>query len=142
MSRSEDFQDFDETGSDPTILIVEDEVLLRMALADFLQECGYRVLQAGTAAEARAILSRHMTDIELVFTDVKMPGDMDGFGLANWVRAHHPGTPVFIASGYTGKNRMAHELCAGEPFFAKPYDLDRLAAKIQDAVVERRRHIA
>jgi len=37
---------------------------------------------------------------------------------------------------------MAHELCAGEPFFAKPYDLDRLAAKIQDAVVERRRHIA
>lgn len=141
MRSSDDLDDMD-SGSEPTILIVEDEVLLRMALADFLQECGYRVLEAGTAAEARAILSKHMADIELVFTDVKMPGDMDGFGLADWVRAHDPGMPVFIASGYTGKTMMAHELCAGEPFFAKPYDLDRLASKIQDAVGERRRHIA
>ena len=87
--------------SDPqTILIVEDEVLIRMDVADYLRTCGYRVVEAGDAAEAIAVIeSGHR--IDLMFSDVQMPGAMDGFALARWVRTHHPQIRVILTSGAT-----------------------------------------
>jgi DNA-binding NtrC family response regulator len=103
-----------------TILIVEDEVLVRMGIAEFLRERGYRVVEAGDAAEARSVLAADST-IGVVFTDVVMPGSMDGFALAAWVREHHPGVRVLLTSGVTGAGRLAAKLQPGALHIDKPY---------------------
>src|SRR3984885_8739022 len=124
----------------PVILVVEDEVLLRLALADHLQGCGFTVLEAGDAHEAIKIIEAGR-EIDVEFTDVKMPGVIDGFGLAMWVRDNQPGLAVFVASGYSGKLDLARELCAGEQFFAKPYDLDLVVAKLHKQMDAIKKHI-
>lgn len=117
------------------ILIVDDDPLLRLTLADFLGECGFRVLEATSAEEAIAMLNAYGRDggIDLVFSDVVMPG-ADGFALAHWVRRNRPGLPVMLASGDTGKAAKAREVCAGGNFFAKPYDLRKVLAGIRAAL--------
>lgn len=122
----------------PTILIVDDEVLIRLALSDFLQERGFKIVEAANAAEAVEIIGRGNVKVDLVFSDVRMPGEMDGIGLANWVRENHSDTPVFLASGDIGKTNAAHRLCTEEPFFAKPYNLDVVATKIRETVAARK----
>ncbi|HEY2445606.1 MAG TPA: response regulator [Rhizomicrobium sp.] len=115
----------------PTVLIVEDEVLIRIALSDYLQECGFKVLEAGNADEAVQIIEHGNIAIDLVFTDVVMPGSMDGFGLAHWIRANRAGLPVVLTSGDTGKVDTARDLCERNAFLAKPYDLQRLVKHIR-----------
>jgi DNA-binding response OmpR family regulator len=124
----------------PAILIVEDEVLIRLALSDYLQECGFKVYEAGTAAEAIAILESGRSDIDLVFSDVRMPGEIDGFGLASWIHAHRPGLPVLLTSGDRRKSEVAQDICANDPFFAKPYDLRLVVARMRTVIdaIERR----
>jgi CheY-like chemotaxis protein len=72
-----------------TILVVEDEVLIRLPLAEYLRECGYRVFEASNVAEAKAVLDAD-TPVDLVFSDVNMPGNENGFALAVWIRQRHP----------------------------------------------------
>jgi CheY-like chemotaxis protein len=124
----------------PMVLVVEDEALLRLTLADHLQGCGFGVLEACDAHEAIEILEAER-EVDVVLTDVKMPGEIDGFGLAKWVRDNQPGLAVFVASGYSGKLDLARELCAGEQFFAKPYDLDLVVAKIREHMDARKKAI-
>jgi CheY-like chemotaxis protein len=121
----------------PTILIVDDEALIRVALSDFLQECGFKILEAASAAEAVETIKLGIIKIDLVFSDVRMPGEMDGIGLAKWVRENYSEIPVFLASGDVGKTNAAHRLCAGEQFFAKPYNLDVVATKIREIIAIR-----
>jgi DNA-binding response OmpR family regulator len=113
-----------------TILIVEDEVLIRFDVADYLRTCGYRVLEAGNASEAMAILqSGHR--IDLVFSDVQLPGSMDGFALARWVRSHRPDIKVILTSGASRSAQVAGELCADGPMEKKPYDSQHLLERIR-----------
>ena len=121
----------------PTILIVEDEALIRAVLSEFLQECGFKVLEAAHAAEAVEIVQQPVVQIDLVFSDVRMPGEMDGFGLSRWIKENRPGLPVILASGDIGKANTAHELCANEPFLTKPYDLDIVVAHIRQLIAAR-----
>src|SRR5262249_60223603 len=72
------------------ILFVEDEVLIRMAVADYLRDCGYRVIEAGNADEAIKVLCSNES-VDVVCSDVQMPGSMDGFGLAQWIRRERAG---------------------------------------------------
>jgi CheY-like chemotaxis protein len=118
----------------PTILVVDDEILIRMTLSDFLQDCGFKVFEAGSAAEAIDILRSQHPIIDLILSDVRMPGEMNGFGLAKWVRENCKGLPVILASGDATKSDAAHELCADEPFFAKPYDLHVVVAQIRTSL--------
>jgi len=115
----------------PTILVVDDEPLIRMMVSDYLQECGFKVVEASNADEAQQMIQSDALVLDLVFSDVKMPGTKDGFALAQWVRTHRPEIPVVLASGDTSKIQNAHDLCADEPFFAKPYDLQLLVTKIR-----------
>jgi CheY-like chemotaxis protein len=124
----------DSKERQPTILIVDDEVLIRMSLSDFLQDCGFKVLEAGNAGEAIDILRSQHPIINLIFSDVRMPGEMNGFGLAKWVRDNCKGLPIILASGDAKKSDAAHELCADEPFFAKPYDLHLVVAQIRQTL--------
>lgn len=121
----------------PTVLVVEDEALLRMTLADHLKDCGFFVIEACDAQEAIEILEA-VVEIDVVLTDVKMPGEIDGFGLAKWIRENRPHLAVFVASGYSGKLDLARELCAGEQFFTKPYDITAVAEVIRDHLAARR----
>jgi CheY-like chemotaxis protein len=115
----------------PAILIVEDEVLIRFVISAYLQECGFRVYEAGDAAEAIEIMEADRAAIDLVFSDVAMPGDMDGFGLAQWIRKNRPGLAVVLTSGDAKKSATAKDLCENEPFFAKPYDVAQVVAQIR-----------
>src|SRR5262245_7762736 len=113
-----------------TILIVEDEVLIRLDVSDYLRACGYRVIEAGNASEAIAILqSGHR--IDLVFSDVQLPGSMDGFALARWVRTHQPEVKVILTSGVARSAQLAGELCVEGPLEKKPYDQQHLFERIR-----------
>ncbi|MFL5239779.1 MAG: response regulator transcription factor [Rhizomicrobium sp.] len=114
-----------------TILVVEDDVLIRMAISDYLQECGFKVLAASTAAEAITIMQGTEFPLDVVFADVRMPGTMDGFGLAQWVREHRPGLPVLLASGDAGVARAAHGLCEKHQVLTKPYDFQIALARVR-----------
>ena len=118
-----------------TILIVEDEYLIRIALSEYLQEHGFKVVESGRADQAIEIIRNSDGMIDLVFSDVVMPGKMDGFGLAQWVRSNRPGLPIILTSGNARKIASAKELCESEPFLAKPYDLKHVVAQIH-AVIE------
>ena len=115
---------------DSTILVVEDEVLTRLVIAEYLRECGYRVHEAANADEAVVVLETPEFIIDIVFSDVQMPGSMDGFGLARWVRTNCPGVKVVLTSGPARSVQLAGELCEAGPLLAKPYDpahaLDRI----------------
>ena len=104
-----------------TILLVEDEIMIRLALADHLRECGYRVYEAGDAAEAIQIL-RSDYPVDILFTDVNLPGGMNGFALSRWAREHRPATQAIITSGVERSAQVASDLCDDEPYLRKPYD--------------------
>jgi CheY-like chemotaxis protein len=114
----------------PTILVVEDEVLVRMSVANYLRDCGYRVIEAGDGDEALAILESD-TRIDILFTDVQMPGKVDGFGLARWVRRERRGVKVILTSGVTRTSEAAGDLCEEGPMLAKPYDHSDLERRIR-----------
>jgi DNA-binding response OmpR family regulator len=120
------------------VLLVEDEPLIRLGVADYLRECGFRVLEASNAEDAIAILTASSPElrVDMVFSDVRMPGRLDGFGLARWVRQHRPGLPVLLGSGDAKKAEVARELCEEEGLFEKPYDLGKLVARLR-AILDR-----
>ena len=81
-----------------TILFVEDEALIRMDMAEFLRECGYRVHEAANAEEAREALQSKFA-IDLVFTDINLPGGMSGLELVDWILSNRPGVKVRVTTG-------------------------------------------
>ena len=113
-----------------SILVAEDEVLIRMAISDYLRECGYRVVEAGSGDEAIKILQAGVA-IDVVFSDIHMPGDVDGFGLAHWVRRERPGVKVILTSGVARSAKEAGHLCGEAPLIAKPYDHGNLEVRIR-----------
>jgi CheY-like chemotaxis protein len=119
-----------------TILVVEDELLVRMAISGHLEGCGYNVLEAEDADEAMALLGSH-SQIDLVFTDVRMPGSMDGLGLAKWITQYRPEIAVLVASGDSAKEKAVGEL-RGAQAFSKPYNFERITDAIGEAINARR----
>ena len=112
-----------------SILVVEDEVLLRFVIADYLRDCGYQVIEANDASEAVALLTLEPPD--LVFSDVRMPGEMDGLGLARWVRTNRPGLPVILTSGDVQTADLGEELCEIGPVERKPNSTASLVTRMQ-----------
>ncbi|MGF9757863.1 response regulator [Microvirga sp. 0TCS3.31] len=113
------------------ILVVEDEVLIRLVVAEYLRECGYRVHEAVSAEEAILILEAPEVSIDIVFSDVEMPGEMDGFGLARWIRAHMPETQVILTSGAERSADIAGTLCEAGPLMKKPYHTQEVVDRIK-----------
>jgi CheY-like chemotaxis protein len=113
----------------PTILVVEDEALIRLHIADTFRDCGFEVIEAADGAEAIEHLQDHPA-IAAVFTDVTLPGKPDGFGVARWVRKNRPHLPVVLTSGEVTAAH-AQKIAKDEPFFAKPCDYADVAAFIR-----------
>jgi CheY-like chemotaxis protein len=101
-----------------SILVVEDEALVRMVAVDALIDCGLRPIEAADAGEALSLLDEH-PEIALIFTDINMPGEMDGLAFARCVVERRPGVGLIVTSG---RNRLADsELPDHGAFLAKPY---------------------
>ena len=111
----------DKSQAQETILVVEDDVLVRMPIAQYLRDCGYRVIEAVNADEAMAVLSHQETVVDVVFSDIEMPGSVDGFGLAKWIRKHRPGLDVVLAGTVPRAVESAKDLCEQAPI-PKPYE--------------------
>jgi CheY-like chemotaxis protein len=107
----------DEPKAVSTILVVEDEVIVRMMITDRLRSEGYTVLEASNAREALEVL-RHNSAVRLVFSDVRMPGSMDGMKFAGLVRCEYPMIKIVLTSGHL----RAADWSEHDGFFPKPYD--------------------
>jgi CheY-like chemotaxis protein len=124
-----------ETGTQPTtrghgtILVVEDNAEVADVTATLLTQFGYRVLRASNAAEALAQLDRN--EVDLVFSDVVMPGPMDGLALARAVRTNHSNAAVLLTSGYTD---LAPETVVEFPILRKPFHMAALEAAVREAL--------
>jgi CheY-like chemotaxis protein len=129
----------DSVSRQPSLLIVDSEAPLRMALSGYLQDCGFKVFEAASAKEACAMLEKSGVPIDLVLADVALPGVMDGFALAGWIRSRKPEVQVVLAASDASKTKRAEELCENEPFFAKPYDLKQVMRALRTALGRRGR---
>lgn len=113
-----------------TILVVEDELMVRLPIAEYLRDCGYHVLEAGNAAEAIAAVAAAGA-VNIVFSDVRMPGNMNGLDLARWFRAHHPKVPVLLTSGYVPNPSSQPACLSGSDLIEKPYSQAQVAGRIE-----------
>ena len=112
-----------------TVLVVEDDLLVRLDLVETLQRAGYRTYEAGTARDAISLLEKH-AEIRVVFTDIEKPGTMDGLALAHYVRFRWPPTIIVISSGQL---RPTQELLPPQvDFLAKPYHARELERVFED----------
>jgi CheY-like chemotaxis protein len=122
----------------PSVLVVEDEVLLRLAIADYLRECGLHVFEACDVIEAKVILASNV-GVDVVFSDVQLPGAEDGFALARWVREHHASVQVIMTSGWVAASDKARDLCHSGTVVQKPYEHEAVLQRIQALVRKARR---
>jgi DNA-binding NtrC family response regulator len=115
-----------QDGSPVAVLVVEDDPILRTTLAFEMRDAGYSVREASNTDEAEQILSAG-APIDVVVTDIEMPGPRDGLALAKSVRAFRPNIKVIVASGVvpTGVVGIA------DAFFGKPYDFSRMMTRIE-----------
>jgi CheY-like chemotaxis protein len=110
------------------VLIVEDELLIRLYAADMLEEAGYRVIEASNADEAIKFLETR-TDIRFIFTDIDMPGSMDGLKLAAAVRDRWPPVKIIVTSGHRFPKES--DMPAGGRFLPKPYQSSDIVGALE-----------
>src|SRR5438105_9097373 len=115
----------------PTVLIVEDEMLLRMRAVDLVEDAGFTALEAVNADDALAILESR-SDIELLFTDIQMPGSMDGLELAHAVHERWPLIKIILVSGQL--TLADADKPTDSRFFSKPLDVRQMIEEMRDMV--------
>jgi len=117
----------DVAARQKTILVVEDEVLIRMALAQELREKGYNVLEAANGDEALAIL-RASLRIDALLSDIRMPGSIDGIDLVRISRTERPAMKILVSSGHLAATELRGEV---DGILSKPIDFDVLLARLR-----------
>ncbi len=113
------------------ILVVEDKETVRRVAVRALEQLGYQVLQASNAIEAMSLLSQD-SQIEVVFSDIVMPGGMSGRQLADWVRVCRPEVRVLLTTGFTQEDISWQTDGLGVPILRKPYDIGELAQRMRE----------
>ena len=120
---------YSEKKQQTVVLIVEDEFLIRMDAVDMIRSGGFDVIEAKDADEAIEILERR-PDITIVFTDVHMPGSMDGLKLAAAIRGRWPPIKIVATSGKA--KLSADDLPSGSRFLAKPYSAQEIVVTLRE----------
>ncbi len=122
-----------------TILVVEDEVLVRLSIAESLRDHGFTVIEAASGDEALTVLTAGLP-VDLVFSDIHMPGRMDGVALAQWAASHYSYATVVLTSGVSSSLTLAQ---AAAPlvraFIPKPYDHELLGIRFKTLLEQRAR---
>jgi len=116
----------------PIVLVVEDDVMLRMRAVDLVEDAGYTSVEAVDADEAFAILQSRSSDIALLFTDIQMPGSMDGLQLAHAVYQRWPRLKIILVSGQL--KLSSAEIPRDSRFFGKPLVSGEIIAEMQDMI--------
>jgi DNA-binding NtrC family response regulator len=111
-----------------TLLVVEDELLIRMTLVLYLRDAGFRVLEATSRREAQAAVEGER--VALVIADVDLQGAIDGLTLCQWIELDYPEVPVILTSGLSEMDRTASEFCPNFPFLPKPLAYEALLGQI------------
>lgn len=119
-----------------SVMVVEPDVLVRMTVADYLRECGYRVVEAITGEEALIILGAGIK-VDTILSTVKLQGAIDGFALAQRIREGFGGVSVILSTGYAMTAKKAGELCEQGPS-KRPYHPDLIVERLK-LLFERRR---
>src|SRR6187431_2726826 len=121
----------DPTTQPTNVLVVEDEMVLRMRAVDLVEDAGFTAVQAVNADEALSILESR-SDISLLFSDIQMPGSMDGLKLAHAVHDRWPSIKIILVSGQI---QLADaDKPADSRFFGKPLEVKQMIAELQDMV--------
>ena len=118
-------------GTGTVVLVVEDEAMIRMTLVCELEDAGFVVIEAKNADVAMAMITDR-SDIVVVVTDVRMPGSVDGLGLAAWMREHAASTPIVITSALAELPDIAVINPAIAQIVAKPYRSQEVAAWVRE----------
>ena len=118
-------------GTGTVVLVVEDEAMIRMTLVCELEDAGFVVIEAKNADVAMAMITDR-SDIVVVVTDVRMPGSVDGFGLAAWMREHAASTPIIVTSALAELPDIAVINPAIARIVAKPYRSQEVAAWVRE----------
>jgi CheY-like chemotaxis protein len=120
-----------ESSKRPVVLIVEDEFLLRMDAVDMIEAAGFDVVEASNADQAITILENRL-DITIVFTDIQMPGSMDGLKLAQAVRGRWPPIKIIATSGHVSVSET--DLPEGGRFVPKPYSPRQITGVLHELI--------
>ncbi|MEH2567880.1 response regulator [Bradyrhizobium sp. AZCC 2289] len=123
----------DHSSVPAIVLVVEDEMLLRMRAVDMVEDAGYTSLEAVDADEAVAILEAR-SDVALLLTDIQMPGSMDGLGLAHAVHDRWPRIKIILVSGQLKLSGI--DIPANSRFFGKPLEPQVMIAQMQRMIGE------
>ncbi len=121
------------------VMVVEDEPLIRFVLVDALEDMGLQIIEAASALEAVGLLSTH-PEIGVVFTDVDMPGGLNGIELAKLVADVYPQTGILVTSGRYYD--VEKKLPPGAHFLPKPYSLSIIHEHVLSLMPDRRRKAA
>jgi|SRR6478736_814699 DNA-binding NtrC family response regulator len=120
-----------EAGRNCAVLVVEDDAILRLHALDIVEEAGFTAIEARNADEAIAILESR-TDIALLFTDVNMPGSMDGVKLAHAVRNRWPPIKIVVVSGHVQLDE--NDLPPNSRFFGKPFEAQKMVSELRELI--------
>jgi DNA-binding response OmpR family regulator len=120
-----------------TVLVLERDVLVRMPIVQLLRECGYRVVEATTTDQAIAILERTNIPVEVVLSEIDIPGSINGFGFAHWARSVRPELQILLAGTPEHTVRNAAELCEAGAMLRKPYEHKLVLDRIKRLLVAR-----
>lgn len=118
----------EQSPTTPVVLIVENDVLLRLVTASNLRDAGFEVIEAANGAEALRVLDR--VPVDVLFSDIDMPGNIDGLALAQWVHRSQADTRIILTSGAA---RMPGDVMEYASFLPKPYeekDVERLLRSV------------
>jgi CheY-like chemotaxis protein len=113
---------YSKPANSRTVLVLDDDVLVRMPVVQFLRDCGYRVVEAATIDEALALLGKSSIPLDVVLIKIDIPGSMNGFGFAQWARSVRPELKILPAATPERTVRNAAELCEVGPTLKRPYD--------------------
>lgn len=117
-----------------SVLLVEDEALIRLMLAAEFEDARFEVHEAGSADEGVRLLSSGL-DVSAIVTDVRMPGQIDGLGLVAWSAEHRPGLPIVVISGYVTASEAASLNPAIAAVLSKPYNPASIVTLVEGAVL-------
>ena len=121
-----------------TLLLADDDVIIRLALSDYLRSCGFIVLEAADGAEAKAVLQSGLA-IAALLCDVQIAGGDNGFALAQWVRRYRPAIEVLLTTTLANKTRTAASFCGRYASGRGASDAPALAGRIRAMSAARRR---
>lgn len=129
----------DELPVQNCLIVVDADVLIRNALAEYLRHCGYKVFEAATSDEVIIALDEGAMKIDALLADAELSGRFNAFELRRWVRDHHPDVDVVLAGSVDSAAKVAGQLCDEGPHLQRPYDPESVAAHIKRVLAAIRR---